>query len=72
MIFYLFMGKQKMINFFDSSHKKFYKMNDQCVSKEHILTGSGGSTCKPGWSQDHLNLQKNVYIHLPKKYYMLN
>jgi len=27
---------------------------------------SGGSTYKPGWSQDHPDLQKNVDIHLPK------
>ena len=33
---------------------------------------NGGSTCKPWWFQDHLDLQKNVYIHLPKKYCMLN
>ena len=26
-----------------------------------------GFVCKLGWSQDHLDLQKNVYIHLPKK-----
>ena len=30
------------------------------------------STYKLGWSQDHPDLQKNVYIHLPKDNYMLN
>ena len=30
------------------------------------------STCKVGWSQDQPDLQKNVYIYLLKKYYMLN
>ena len=38
------------------------------------IGASGGSTCKPGWSQDHVDLQKNVYIYiyiyLPKKYYV--
>ena len=31
----------------------------------HANTGS--STCKLGWSQDHLDLQKMAYIHLQKK-----
>ena len=38
------------------------------------IGASGGFTCKPGWSQDHVDLQKNVYIYiyLPKKYYVNN
>ena len=28
---------------------------------------SGGSTSKLGWSQNHLDLQKNVYIFATKK-----
>ena len=28
--------------------------------------GKCGSTCISGWSQDHPNLPKNVYIHAKK------
>ena len=37
-----------------------------------LVWSTDDSTCKLGWSQDHLDLQKNVYIHLPKNNYMLN
>ena len=32
-----------------------------------VITRTSGSTCKPRWSQDHPDLQKNAYIHLAKK-----
>ena len=49
-----------------TSHVNFLKIK--------IFLSTGGSTCKPRWSQDHLDLQKMAYIHLPpkKKNYMLN
>ena len=37
------------------------------MSKEHILTGNDGSTCKPRWSQDQPDLQKKYIYTLAKK-----
>ena len=42
-----------------TSHVNFLKIK--------IFLSTSGSTCKPGWSQDHLDLQKMAYIHLAKK-----
>ena len=40
------------------------------LSNSSSLSYTGSSMCKPGWSQDHPDLQKIASIHLPKKNYM--
>ena len=38
--------------------------NDRVFAKIFVVQFTGGSTCKSGWSQDYLDLQKMAYIHL--------
>ena len=38
--------------------------NDRVFAKIFVVQFTGGSTCKSGWSQNYLDLQKMAYIHL--------
>ena len=44
-----------------------FRHKETCPEPDQLSFLTDGSTCKPGWSCDHLNLQKIAYIHLPKK-----